>query len=116
LDRLGSMKTLRRVAVPAMVFLLARSAGPAEPPAQPAGEALLPSDWHSARAARFAAWQASGAHGRAPGERIWDCVDCPEMIVTPAGAFTIGSPADEPGRGRDEGPQRRVTIPSPLAV
>lgn len=45
-----------------------------------------------------------------------DCADCPEMIVVPAGSFTIGSPADEPGRQADEGPQREVHIPRDFAV
>ena len=38
------------------------------------------------------------------------------MIVVPAGSFIMGSPADEPGRAADEGPQRRVDIPKPFAV
>jgi formylglycine-generating enzyme required for sulfatase activity len=31
------------------------------------------------------------------------------MVVVPAGSFTMGSPASEPGRYDTEGPQRRVT-------
>jgi formylglycine-generating enzyme required for sulfatase activity len=42
--------------------------------------------------------------------------DCPEMIVVPAGAFTMGSPATEQGRYNTEGPQHKVTIAKPLAV
>jgi formylglycine-generating enzyme required for sulfatase activity len=42
--------------------------------------------------------------------------DCPEMIVIPAGGFTMGSPATELGRSNDEGPQHRVTIAKPFAV
>jgi formylglycine-generating enzyme required for sulfatase activity len=42
--------------------------------------------------------------------------DCPEMIVVPAGAFTMGSPATEPGRFDHEGPQLKVTIAKPFAV
>jgi formylglycine-generating enzyme required for sulfatase activity len=26
-----------------------------------------------------------------------DCRECPEMVVIPAGSFTMGSPANEPG-------------------
>jgi formylglycine-generating enzyme required for sulfatase activity len=33
-----------------------------------------------------------------------------EMIAVPGGTFVMGSPADEPGRGADEGPQHPVTI------
>lgn len=38
------------------------------------------------------------------------CVRCPEMVVVPAGTFAIGSPDDEPGRGPDEGPRKRIAI------
>jgi formylglycine-generating enzyme required for sulfatase activity/class 3 adenylate cyclase len=41
---------------------------------------------------------------------------CPEMIVIPAGEFTMGSPATEEGRHADEGPQHMVTIARPFAV
>ncbi len=51
-----------------------------------------------------------------PGSRFQDCADCPEMVVIPAGTFTMGSPASETGRGSDEGPQRSVTLAAPLAV
>lgn len=52
----------------------------------------------------------------APGSAFRDCADCPEMIVLPAGGFTIGSPPDESGRGSDEGPQAEVRIPGPFAL
>ena len=42
--------------------------------------------------------------------------DCPEMIVVPAGAFTMGSPATEQGRYINEGPQHMVTIAKPFAM
>ncbi|MBU6379398.1 MAG: SUMF1/EgtB/PvdO family nonheme iron enzyme [Gammaproteobacteria bacterium] len=50
------------------------------------------------------------------GQTFKDCVDCPEMVVVPAGTFDMGSPEREPERSSDEGPQRRVSIASPLAV
>ncbi len=40
----------------------------------------------------------------------------PLMAVVPAGAFVMGSPADEPGRSNDEGPQHSVTFARPFAV
>jgi formylglycine-generating enzyme required for sulfatase activity len=42
--------------------------------------------------------------------------DCPEMIVIPAGEFTMGSPVTEQDRYDDEGPQHNVTIAKPFAV
>jgi formylglycine-generating enzyme required for sulfatase activity len=42
--------------------------------------------------------------------------DCPEMIVIPAGGFTMGSPADEAVRFGNEGLQHQVTIAKPFAV
>ena len=51
----------------------------------------------------------------AAGEIIRDCENCPEMIVLAGGLYTMGSPANETGRGRDEGPQREVSI-APFAM
>jgi formylglycine-generating enzyme required for sulfatase activity len=45
-----------------------------------------------------------------------ECTGCPEMIVVPAGNFTMGSPANEKARSKDEGPQHGVTIAKPFAV
>lgn len=46
-----------------------------------------------------------------PGTVFRDCRDCPEMTVIRAGSFVMGSPAGESGRGDDESPQHRVTVP-----
>ena len=56
----------------------------------------------------------------APGQIIKDCVDCPEMVVIPAGSFTMGSSAAEQALAnaagvaeiitRRESPQLRVNI------
>jgi formylglycine-generating enzyme required for sulfatase activity len=45
-----------------------------------------------------------------PGQAFRDCPNCPEMVVVPAGNFTMGSPANERGRDDTEGPQRQVNI------
>lgn len=50
------------------------------------------------------------------GERFQDCANCPEMVVIPPGRFVMGSPATEPGRYDDEGPQRDVTLHSAIAL
>jgi len=46
-----------------------------------------------------------------------DCPECPEMVVIPAGSFTMGSPASEPGHNSflTEDPERRVNI-RPFAI
>ena len=52
-----------------------------------------------------------------PKDTFRECAqDCPEMIVVPPGEFTMGSPEDEKGRARNEGPQHKVTIARPFAV
>ena len=51
-----------------------------------------------------------------PGDTFKDCDVCPEMVVLPAGEFTMGSPKSEKDRRNDEGPQHTVTIARPFAV
>jgi formylglycine-generating enzyme required for sulfatase activity len=51
-----------------------------------------------------------------PRNAFKECVDCPEMVVVPAGSFIMGSPENETDRGRDEGPQHRVTFATQFAV
>ena len=41
-----------------------------------------------------------------------DCAGCPQMVVIPAGEFTMGSPASEQGAEA----QHRVTIAAPFAI
>jgi formylglycine-generating enzyme required for sulfatase activity len=51
------------------------------------------------------------------GDSFRECAqDCPDMIVVPAGSFTMGSPSSERGRNANEGPQHSVTIGKPFAV
>ena len=45
-----------------------------------------------------------------------DCENCPEMVVIPAGSFTMGSPASETDHFDNEGPQHQVRIGAPFAV
>ena len=51
-----------------------------------------------------------------PGDVFRDCETCPEMVVIPAGRYSMGSPANEPGRSPDEAPQHNVTLAKPFAV
>ena len=51
-----------------------------------------------------------------PKDPFRDCPECPEMVVVPAGEFMMGSPPNEEGRQKDEGPQRIVAIAKALAV
>ncbi len=51
-----------------------------------------------------------------PGEVFRDCPQCPELVVLPAGAFKMGSPASEAERYIEEGPRHWVTIAKPLVV
>ena len=51
-----------------------------------------------------------------PGAVFRDCPECPEMVVVPAGSFTMGSPSSEEGWHKSEGPVHRVTIPALFAV
>ena len=57
---------------------------------------------------------ASDAH--ATGKTFKDCKDCPQMVVLPAGSFTMGVPDDEVGRQPDEGPLHTVTFAKPFAI
>jgi formylglycine-generating enzyme required for sulfatase activity len=52
-----------------------------------------------------------------PRDTFRECLkDCPEMIVVPAGSFTMGSHDSETDRTETEGPQHPVTIERPFAV
>jgi formylglycine-generating enzyme required for sulfatase activity len=51
-----------------------------------------------------------------PKDVFKECEQCPEMVVVPAGRFTMGSPNSEKDRDPDEGPQRTVTVGKPFAV
>src|SRR4051812_27187705 len=68
-----------------------------------------------AAAAALAAAVGIAAAAHAAPKEFKDCATCPEMVVVPAGSFTMGSPATEIGRDSDEG-QHKVTIPKTFAV
>ena len=80
-------------------------------------EVFVREDWDTGEGAR-----ASGALAPPPEsvlqvfEVFRDCAFCPQMVVVPAGTFTMGSPESEEFRGEAEGPQRSVTIGAPFAA
>lgn len=45
-----------------------------------------------------------------PGKVFRDCADCPEMVVIPAGSFSMGGTAGEVDRKDNEGPVHTVSI------
>ena len=51
-----------------------------------------------------------------PLEHFKECKTCPEMVTAPAGPFVMGSPATEPGRETDEGPQQQIVFDHMFAV
>jgi Sulfatase-modifying factor enzyme 1 len=51
-----------------------------------------------------------------PKDTFKECANCPEMVVVPAGSFTMGSPTSEPGHSVDENPQHTVTIARSFAI
>ncbi len=60
---------------------------------------------------------ANAGEGLARGNVFKDCADvCPEMVVIPAGGFTMGSPAEEAGREADEGPRHPVALVNAFAI
>ncbi len=60
---------------------------------------------------------AKGGEPLSRGNVFRDCADvCPEMVVIPAGSFTMGSPAEEAGRTASEGPRHPVALINPFAV
>ncbi len=51
-----------------------------------------------------------------PKDTFKECANCPQMIVVPAGSFSMGSSASDPNRRPDEGPQHTVTFAQRFAV
>ena len=58
----------------------------------------------------------TAAGARKVRDNFKDCPDCPEMVVVPAGSFTMGSPDKEPEHQSTESPQHEVTFEKPFAV
>ena len=91
-------------------------AAPAESPAlaapTPAAPAVRPRPWWR----RLAPLPPERERALKPKDSFKECDDCPAMITMPAGSFIMGSPAGEPQRSPDEGPQQQITIGAMFAV
>jgi formylglycine-generating enzyme required for sulfatase activity len=105
---------LRALEPPAVAMTLpARPAETAKPAGNPCGGVVAVSLASSRKAAPLSAAEECGLK---PKDSFRECANCPEMVVLPAGSFTMGSPADEKDRRKEEGPQHVVTIGRPFAV
>ena len=91
---------------------------PAPAPVTPAPAPVSPAPAPAAptQQAAFAPLSAAQERALKPKDTFQECSRCPVMMVVPAGSFTMGSPANEPGRAPDEGPQHQVTIAGQFAV
>jgi formylglycine-generating enzyme required for sulfatase activity/tripartite-type tricarboxylate transporter receptor subunit TctC len=85
---------------------------PAVPPG-PCGAAAATVSLSSRSAAPLSATEECSLK---PKDTFKECANCPEMVVLPSGSFTMGSPANEPGRHSNEGPQHEVTIAQRFAI
>jgi formylglycine-generating enzyme required for sulfatase activity len=70
----------------------------------------------SAGATQFAALSAIQEKALKANGTFRECANCPEMVVVPAGTYSMGSPASEPAHSADEVPQHTVTIARRFAV
>ncbi|MES2860152.1 MAG: formylglycine-generating enzyme family protein [Pseudomonadota bacterium] len=83
-------------------------------PAAAAAGPWLTAGWTPESVSAFPALSGEGLRA---GNVFKDCDDvCPEMVVVPAGGFTMGSPAEEAGRTANEGPRHAVALVNPFAV
>jgi formylglycine-generating enzyme required for sulfatase activity len=89
---------------------------PPEKPAVPADVPCMGLSTVSSPPRCVAPLTAEQERGLKPKDSFRECESCPEMMVLPAGSFTMGSPKTEKGRADDEGPQHVVTIRNPFAV
>jgi formylglycine-generating enzyme required for sulfatase activity len=86
---------------------------PATPPASPGAATPAVGVFPQARARALSAAQERMLK---PGDTFEECEKCPQMVVVPAGSFTMGSPESETGRAANEGPERKVSIAKPFAA
>ena len=85
-------------------------------PAAAAGTSVTAdSRCHSGRVA-VCALSAAEERALKPADRFKECQQCPEMVVVPAGRFTMGAPGNEPGADANDKQQVGIAISKPFAV
>jgi formylglycine-generating enzyme required for sulfatase activity/uncharacterized caspase-like protein len=89
---------------------------PPVPPAVPAGDPCGGPVTSSFPSRCVSPLTAAQERALKPKDAFRECENCPEMVVVPAGSFTMGSPKGEKDRFDDEGPQHVVRIGKPFAV
>jgi formylglycine-generating enzyme required for sulfatase activity/uncharacterized caspase-like protein len=94
------------------IAVVAPPVTPATPAAGPCGGVVTVSSSSS----RCAPLTAAQERGLKPKDSFRECENCPEMVVVPAGRFTMGSPNGEKDRLDNEDPQHVVMIGRPFAV
>jgi formylglycine-generating enzyme required for sulfatase activity/CRP-like cAMP-binding protein len=83
------------------------------------GQSYLSRQWFRYTQVRPHVLSLAAERALKPGDTFRECADandCLELVVVPAGGFTMGSPTDEEGRTISESPQHEVTIAAPFAV
>jgi formylglycine-generating enzyme required for sulfatase activity len=82
-------------------------------PASPCGAAPMTVSWSSRSAQPLSAAEECALK---PKDVFKECDKCPEMLVVPAGTFTMGSPASDAHHSVVEEPQHAVNIPKPFTM
>jgi formylglycine-generating enzyme required for sulfatase activity len=93
--------------------------GPSKPSAKSEADSAAKRNADAGEAARDPALSVMPGSGKTFQDRLADgkpCPMCPEMVVVPAGKFTMGSPVKEDGRTGYAETQFPVTISQPFAV
>jgi uncharacterized caspase-like protein len=89
---------------------------PAAPTAREKAVEPSPSNQSEAAAPPFVHLSPDQERALKPPQHFKECDQCPEMVTTPPGGFLMGSPASEPGRETNEGPQQQITFAQKFAV
>jgi formylglycine-generating enzyme required for sulfatase activity len=95
-------------------FAVRQAIGKVLQPAEPHAPGTRPTPIHPQEPEESAAQPVAAAVADLAGFR--DAAFAPELVVIPAGEFSMGSPDGEDGRFDDEGPRHRVTIGRRFAI